>query len=115
MSRRRAGAEMASALFKRWSPDAWYPSPLRSSRVQPLRQPRKNPPRVVLKNLLLIPRTQRQRIDITLRIVIVVPRPRVDTAHSAHHFRPEQDVVDWNHLRQQLDAGQVINTRIHVD
>src|ERR1700678_1138054 len=111
MSRRRGGAVTASTLLTRCLPGAREmngalgartdrrhaatsirsappprASPLSSSRVQLLPQPWVHPPRVVLEYLFLISRAQRQRVDITLRIVVELARARVDTPYSTDHL-----------------------------
>ena len=43
-------------------------------------------------------------VDVALRVVVVMPGLRIDAAHRADHLRGEQDVVDRDHLQQQLDA-----------
>src|SRR6516165_11934634 len=52
------------------------------------------------------------RLAIALCIVVVDAGLRIDPAHGADHLAGEQDVVDRNHLCQQIDTGLMINTGI---
>src|SRR6516165_498918 len=52
------------------------------------------------------------RLDIALRIVVVEAGFRIDPAHGADHLAGEQDIVDRNDPRQQIDARLVIDASI---
>src|SRR4029077_12705969 len=68
--------------------------------------------RIAFENLPFFLRRQRQLVDVTLGVVVVVTGLRIDAANRADHFRGEQDVVGRDDLRQQLLARQVIDTGI---
>src|SRR5208282_221097 len=73
---------------------------------------RKHFPCVALEDLVPVAVADRQCVQITLRVVEVVPRLGIDATHRTHHFRSEEDVLGGYDLEQQLDAGQVIHTGI---
>src|ERR1700683_4397745 len=71
---------------------------------------REHPPCIALIDLLLVRRAQHRRgLDVALGVVIGKAGFRIDAAHRADHLAGEQDVVDRNHLREQVDAGLVID------
>ena len=51
-------------------------------------------------------------MHIALGVVKVMAGFRVDAAHRTDHFRREQDVLDRDHLGQQVDAGLVVHTGV---
>jgi hypothetical protein len=54
-------------------------------------------------------------VDVALGVVEVKPGLGVDAAHRADHLRGEQDVVDRDHLEQQVDARLVIDAGVEED
>ena len=61
-------------------------------------------------------RVERGRgVDVALRVVVVLARFRIDAAHGADHLRAEQDVVDRHDLRQQVDAGLMVDAGVEED
>jgi hypothetical protein len=44
-----------------------------------------------------------------------MPGLGIDTAHRADHLAGEQDVLDGDNFRQQIDAGLVIHASIEED
>ena len=56
-----------------------------------------------------------RRLDVALRVVEMVPGLGIDAAHRADHLAGEQDVLDRNDLRQQIDAGLVIDAGVEED
>jgi hypothetical protein len=44
-----------------------------------------------------------------------VARGRVDATHGADHLAGEQDVLDGDHLGQQIDAGLVVDAGVEED
>src|SRR5262249_53510600 len=72
--------------------------------------------RIMFVDLVAVFGTQvGSRLDVGLRVVVTMPGLRVDSAHRADHLAGEQDVFDRNDLRQQIDAGLVVDARIEED
>ena len=61
---------------------------------------------VALVDLGLVLRAQAcKRIDIATGIVEVMAGFRIDAADRADHLRSKENVVQWNDLEEQVDAG----------
>ena len=56
-----------------------------------------------------------RRFDVAARVVEVVARLRIDAAHRADHFAGEEDVLDGNHLGEQVDARLVVDAGVEED
>ena len=54
-------------------------------------------------------------LNVALCVVVVVSRLGIDAAHRADHLACEQDVVDGDHAREQIDAGLLIDARVEED
>src|SRR5581483_1922421 len=79
-------------------------------------QPRIDLEGVALENLATAGVVEpRRSIDVALGIIEVEPGLRVDALDCAHHLRGEQDVVDWHHFGEQIDAGLMIDAGIEED
>ena len=55
------------------------------------------------------------RINVALCVIKVVPCLGVDPAHGPDHLAGEQDVLDGNDIRQQVDARLMIDASIEED
>src|SRR6516165_7925345 len=79
-------------------------------------EPRKHPPRIAFVDLVpVVADDDRRRLDVALGVVVVMTGLRVDAAHSTDHLAREQDVVDRDHLREQVDARLVIDAGVEED
>src|SRR5262245_9729391 len=65
--------------------------------------------RVFFVHLPLVGFAQRNLIHIPLRVVVVMAGRGIDAANGADHLRTEENVVDWNNLKKQIDAGLMID------
>src|SRR3954471_3271734 len=57
----------------------------------------------------------RVALYVALGVVVVLAGLRIDAAHRAYHLGSEQDVLDGNHLEQQVDARLVIDAGVEED
>jgi hypothetical protein len=57
----------------------------------------------------------RAGLDVALGVVVVEAGLGVDAAHRADHLAGEQDVVDRDHLGQQVDARLVVDAGVEED
>ena len=74
------------------------------------------PARVALEDLGACRRGGRpRRVDVALGVVVVVAGLGIDAAHRADHLRGEQDVLDRDHLEQQVDARLVVDAGVEED
>src|SRR5215469_2453689 len=70
---------------------------------------------VLRKDLLAYFEAQIKRIDIALRVIIILACQRINTAHRAHHLGGEKDIPGWDYLEQQLHARFVIDACVEED
>src|SRR5262245_42248272 len=76
-------------------------------------QPRIDPPCISFEDLVAARLVQALHlVDVALGVVVMMTGFRIDALDRPQHFRGEQDVVDRDDLRQQLDAWIVIDTGI---
>src|ERR1700691_743763 len=93
----------------------WKPA-LSALRLQRLVEPPIDPPRVAFVDLVAVLGTEiASRIDVALGVVIVMAGLRIDSPHRADHLAREQDVVDRNHLGQEIDARLMIHAGVEED
>src|SRR5450432_434691 len=106
-------ARSARTMLRLTIPSSYISLPLRfESGVQP----RENAPRVALVDLVpVVAHDDRRGLDVAPGVIVVVARFRIDAAHRTDHLAGEQDVVDGNHLGQQVDAGLVVDTSVEED
>ncbi|AMK25230.1 hypothetical protein K426_21614 [Sphingobium sp. TKS] len=76
---------------------------------------REDAPRIALENGVAFGIADIERVDITLGIVEIMARRRINTAHRADHFRSEQDILVVDHVRQQVDARLMIDAGVEED
>src|ERR1700736_2006692 len=65
--------------------------------------------RISLEQLVPLFVAQWKRVEVSLRVVVVVPRLRIDASHRSHHFGAEQDVIERHDFQQQLDSRKMIH------
>src|SRR5450755_1884636 len=76
-------------------------------------QPRENAPRVAFVDLVpIVADDDRRGLDVAPGVIVVVARFRIDATHRTDHLAGKQDVVDGDHLGQQIDAGLMVDTGI---
>src|SRR4029077_14712979 len=98
----RAGS---GRLIERWTtPSSVIGSSLSALGLQRLVEACIDAPGIAFIDLLaLLGRQVPRRLYVALCVVVMMPRLGVDAAHRADHFAREQDVVDRDHFRQQID------------
>src|SRR6476660_8742931 len=75
-------------------------------------EPREHPARVALVHELALLLAQvGRRFDVAPGVVEVMAGLWIHAADRADHLGREQNVLDGDHLRQQVDAGLVIDAR----
>jgi len=70
------------------------------------------PAGVALINLGAVGLGQAGPVDVALGVVEVVAGLRVDAPDGAHHLGSEQDVIGVDDLKEQVDAGLVVDARV---
>ena len=78
-------------------------------------QARIDAPGIALEHLAGIVPGQVQRVDIAFGVVEIMAGRGVDAPHRADHFRPEQDILVLDDVRQQVDARLVIDAGVEED
>src|SRR5580658_2080309 len=106
----------ARLILRLTTPSSVIASSLTASRLQRLVETRIDAPRVALVDLVaLLGAEIARRLDIALGVVIMMSGLRVDPPDRADHFAGEQDIVDRDHLGQQVDARLVIDAGVEED
>jgi hypothetical protein len=78
-------------------------------------QPGEHAARVALVDGLALGGCQRGSFDVALGVVVEEAGVGVDVTHRADHLAGEHDVLDRDHLGQQVDARLVVDTGVEVD
>src|SRR5215218_3844360 len=90
---------------------AWMSAP-----GQPNVEPRVYPAGIALEDLFAVVLVQgADLVDVALGVVIGVTCLRIDTLDGAEHLGSKQDVVDRDHLGEQLDPRKMIDARVEED
>src|SRR5688572_28355727 len=71
--------------------------------------------RVAFEDLLLVRGAQAARLDIALRVVVVLPGLGIDAAHRANHLGGEKNVIRRYHLEHEIDARLVVDAGVEED
>src|SRR6185437_1542800 len=68
--------------------------------------------RIRLEDLLLVGGGDRGLVDVAFGVVEMMPGLGIDTAHRADHLRGKEDVVDRDHLGEEINARLVIDAGV---